>query len=615
MGIRGSRRLWGGKRIPWPALAALLVAALSALAPPVTAQGTDPFGGTGGGPIDGLLQVRVVRDGTTDPIAGAFVMVGPRDGTPFAGNWGFTSDAGEITFAHPDLHGPLDVTAGAEALRYFTLVGVDADDIVIALRPILSAVPEYEVGDFVSGIDVDNGWMHAGDGNVDMAFVLPTLRLESLMSFDLGNLFGPPEIIDILGEPFEVPSNVFIPQQWELFVEIIKEHYYLYLEPGDYTLAAMSGRLPLDDLLNSGDLTELLSVIDWREIDILDVNVSGNTYTADLHVDPDLMTTVTMNLANLPPASTTYCLSVGDLDNLEGLGRLAPLGLSSYDCPGGGGPCAGTVHLTTTAAAGEFAGMAYFPAVAVDLIDTDDTLVLLDRAPHPQNYTATMSSFFQLLDLACEAGEFSWNNVENAGTGSPPVHLQVARVGNTDNEEVYWEFMIPGGRFDFGAPALPPAAPPGPPAGEVCAWDHVAFGLGYNLPLFDYNDFAFTDLFAYASHLATDDLDVTFLYDPAGILPSPGSPALVPLAGAPNPFGAATTLHFDLRQPASVELAIYTLDGRKLTTLSRGWRQAGGHAVVWSGTDRCGRALGNGIYLARLHADGLRHTWKLILQR
>ncbi|MBD3236787.1 MAG: T9SS type A sorting domain-containing protein [Candidatus Eisenbacteria bacterium] len=580
------------------------------------AQRTDPYGGTGGGPIEGQLSVRVVHDGTIDPVEGAFVMVGPRDGAPFDGNWGVTDANGEIAFDDPALSGPIDVTAGADGLRYFTLVGVDAAEIVIALRPIASGLPEYEVGDFVSGIDVDNGTFHAGDGNVDMAFVLPALEIENLMSFDLADLFGPPEIIEIVGETFEVPSNVFIPQQWELFIEIIKDHYYLYLEPADYTLAAMSGRLPLEDLLNSGDLTQLISEISWREIDVLDVTVSGNTYTADLHVDPDLVTTATINLANLPPASTTYALSVGDLDGLEGLGRLAPLGLDALDCAGGGGPCSGTLHLTTTAPSGEFADVGYFPAAAVDMLDTDQTLVLLDRAPRSQTYAATLASFFALLDLSYGTGRFAWNDVENAGTGSPPMHLSLARIGSTSSEEIYWEFLIPGDRLDFGAPALPPDAPPAPAGGGTYAWDHVALGLAYDLVSFDFNDFAYADIFAHVSHLATDDRDVTLQYDPAAA-PEPHStaPVLVLHAGAPNPLRGTTTLRFELPQPSRIDLAVFGLDGRRLATLASGPRASGVHAVTWDGRDGRGWPLGSGIYLARLRAGSQSGAWKLVLQR
>jgi len=595
----------------------LLTALLCAASATASADRTDPHGGTGGGPIVGSLTVRVILDGTFDPVPGAFVMAGPRPGTPFAGNCGFTDGTGAITFADPGLQGPIDVTAGAVGYRYFTLIGVDANDLVLALRPIVSTAPHYQVGDYVSGIDVDNGWMHYGDGNVDMAMVMPTLRMTSLMSFDMANLMGAPEVIYVLGQPFEIPSNIFIPQQWETFVEIIKDHYYLYLEPGAYTLAALSGRVPLDVLMSGGGLSALLAAMNWREIDIRDVTVTGDTNDADLNVDPDLTPTVTMNLANVPPGSTTLGLSVGDLENQAGLGRLVTLGIRAFDCAGGGDPCSGMVPLTTTAATGEFAGMGYLAVTMVDLTDTDDALVLLDRAPHPQYYTTTMSSYFHLLDPAYANGEFTWNDVANPGAGSPPVHLQMARLGSTDSTEVYWELMIAGGRLDFALPALPPEAPPAPVAGGTYRWEQASLGLGYALPSFDYDAFAFTDVPAHVTHLAVDALDVTLLYDPQAMEGPPGPAAGVMRfdASTPNPFRDATRLRFELARPAPIDLAIYGVDGRRIVTLLADQRAAGAHDVLWRGRDAAGLPLPGGVYWARLSAAGGHRTRMLILQR
>ncbi|MBM3957183.1 MAG: hypothetical protein FJ313_03940, partial [Gemmatimonadetes bacterium] len=532
-------------------------------------------------------------------------------------------EAGAIQFAHPNLHGTVMVTAGAAGCRFSTLTEVNASDIVLPLRPILTSAAAYEVGDYVSGIDVNNGMFHAGDGNVDMAFVMPSLQVEALMSFDLAGMMGPPEVIEILGEQFEVPSNVFIPQQWELFVEIIKDHYYLYLPAGGHTLTAMSGRIPLDALLGGGDITQLLPLIDWRETDILPINVSGNMYNADLYVDPDLHDTVTMNLANVPPGSTTWCFSAGDLDNLAGLGRVIPLGLNSFACAGGGGACAGAVSLSTTAATGEFSGMGYFAAAAVDLTDTDDALVILDRARRPQTYTTNMTSFFRLLELGYDLGEFFWSDAGNPGIGSPPVHLHMARLGSTASEEIYWEFMIPGERLSFFVPKLPAAAPPSPAPGLDYSWEQVAVGLGYDLPTFDFNAFAFSDVFAHASHLAVDDAVVTMFYDPAGIGGtlaggSPGGSAaarFVLASPVPNPCGSATALRFELDRPQTVQLAIHGVDGRRLATLLRGERGAGSHSFEWDVRDDRGRPLPRGVYLARLTAPGAAVTRTLVVGR
>ncbi len=577
---------------------------------------TDPTGGTGGGPINGILSIQVIHDGSTEPYPGAFVMVGPAPGDPIVENFGFTSATGEIVFSDPDLIGPVTVTVGAVDHRYFSLIGVDASELVIPLRPILPAGPAHEVGDFVSGIDVDNGPFHAGDGNVDMAFVLPALSLSDLISFDMGSLLGPPEIVEILGNPFEVPSNFFIPQQWELFVEIIKDHYYLYLPTGDYTLTAMSGRIPTDVLLGGGDIGDLLPAFQWREIDILDVHVAGDTYAADLNVDPDLTQTVTLNLANIPDGSLAFCISAGDLDNRTGLGRLVPLGLTSLDCPTGTGPCAGAVGLTTTAATGEFAGMAYFPAVAVDRIDTDDMLVVIDRTGYGQTYSADMSSFFDLLDLSHAQASFSWNDVESPANGSPDVDVQIARVGDAGTEAVYWEVMLPGERLGFDIPFLPPEAPPAPVEGVGYIWEQAALGLGYDLPAFDFDAFAFSDILTHGTHVALDDEAIVFGYPPVGIgEPDTETQGLSLRSVQPNPFTAGTTIMYRLGEDAVVDLSIFGIDGRRVATLTHGPIPAGLHAVDWSGVDGHGRPVASGLYVVNLRAGASRVTQSLLVLR
>lgn len=613
---------------PAPALPALVLA-VAALAASIPAAGadaaspvastavssrTDPLGGTGGGPIAGSLQVRVVQQGTGDALPGAFVMVGPREDDPFPGNWGFTSAAGEIDFADPLLQGPVCVTAAAEGYTFLTLPRVDAADLVLPLHPAVAAPADVQVGDYVSGIDVNNGSFNYGDGYLDMAFVVPALRIESLMAFETSALLGPPETIEILGQPFEVPSNVFLPSQYELFIQIVKDHYYLYLAPGDYTLTAMSGRLPRDALLQAGDIAEIIPQIAWREIDVRDVTVSEPTMEADLFVDPDLATTVTLQLANLPENSLTWCFSAGDLDGLDGLGRLVPLGLSSFDCPGGAGPCGGTVQLTTTAASGEFAGLSYFPAVVVDLDATEDALILLARGPHPQTYTETMASFFRELDLAYD-GAFSWNDAENPQSGSPAVDVQVARLVEPDGSRAHWEFMLPGGELAFTPPVLPAAAPAGPQTGSACTWEQAAMGLGYGLPAFDFDAFAFADIVAHVSHVASDRLGIVLTADPAAVAADGRSPAPGAAVGLPTPFHAETRLAYEMPSPGFVELAVFTPEGRRVRTLERGHLAAGRHAVVWDGTSSSGERLPAGLYLARLEAPGLERTWRLILQR
>jgi hypothetical protein len=575
----------------------------------------DPLGGTGGGPIAGQVHVRVVQAGTILPIAGAFVMVGTMPGAFYPGNYGFTSAAGEITFTSPSLQGPLMITAGAEGFRFFTLVSVDANDSVIPLSPIAPIGPLYNIGDAVSGIDVNNGSFHVGDGNLDMAIVVPSMRMSDLLGFDAGRFFGPPETIDVVGQPVEVPSNCFIPQQWELFIEIIKDHYGLRLPAGEATLTAISGRIPTDAILSGAPMEELLPYVQWREIDVLNLMVTGDMATADLNVDPDLQTTVTLNLENVPDGGTAYCLSIGDLDDQTGLGRLVPLGLNSLACPAGSGPCAGTVSLTTTPAAGEFSGMGYFPAATVSMSSSDDLLVLLSRGPHPQSYTESMGSFFKQLDLACTDGDFSWNDVANLANGSPSVHLQQALLRTAAGDSVLWEFMLPGDDHAFIPPTLPASAPPSPLAGSTYGWEQRSIGLGYDLPTFDFNSFSFSAISAHATHVAADQMEIVLSYPAAGALDANERRRLSLGILGPTPGPAGTTLQCVLEDAAPADLSILAVDGRVIATLVHGPMPAGSHQIRWPGRDSTGRPLPSGVYFARLRSGGETACTRVLLLR
>ncbi len=67
------------------------------------------------------------------------------------------------------------------------------------------------------------------------------------------------------------------------------------------------------------------------------------------------------------------------------------------------------------------------------------------------------------------------------------------------------------------------------------------------------------------------------------------------LRSYPNPFNPAATISFNLPANSNVNLTIYDLLGRKVTTLINGPMQAGSHFITWNASDRA-----SGIYLCRL---------------
>src|SRR5690606_18976751 len=79
---------------------------------------------------------------------------------------------------------------------------------------------------------------------------------------------------------------------------------------------------------------------------------------------------------------------------------------------------------------------------------------------------------------------------------------------------------------------------------------------------------------------------------------------------APNPFGQATTLRFDLPEAGPVRLVVYDVLGRAVARLVDGEVEAGFHAVVLDG-----RGLASGPYVVRLEAGGAAAVQRITLVR
>jgi beta-glucanase (GH16 family) len=82
----------------------------------------------------------------------------------------------------------------------------------------------------------------------------------------------------------------------------------------------------------------------------------------------------------------------------------------------------------------------------------------------------------------------------------------------------------------------------------------------------------------------------------------------------PNPFNPATTISYDLPEPAGVRLTIHDLAGRLVRTLAAGTVVgAGRHEAVWNGRDDAGTIMAAGVYFYRLDAAGFSETKRMTL--
>jgi hypothetical protein len=93
----------------------------------------------------------------------------------------------------------------------------------------------------------------------------------------------------------------------------------------------------------------------------------------------------------------------------------------------------------------------------------------------------------------------------------------------------------------------------------------------------------------------------------------------------PNPFSAGggsifggtptTTITYQLKQPAHVNLVVFDILGRQVGTLVDEIQAMGRHNVVWRARDEMGRRLPSGTYVARLQVGRGIAVKKMVLAR
>jgi hypothetical protein len=83
----------------------------------------------------------------------------------------------------------------------------------------------------------------------------------------------------------------------------------------------------------------------------------------------------------------------------------------------------------------------------------------------------------------------------------------------------------------------------------------------------------------------------------------------------PNPARTASTVRFDLPQPALVTLEIVDLGGRRIRRLHEGPFHAGMHQQIWNGRDDQGHPVPSGVYFVRLNWDDHLQTQRLTYLR
>lgn len=101
---------------------------------------------------------------------------------------------------------------------------------------------------------------------------------------------------------------------------------------------------------------------------------------------------------------------------------------------------------------------------------------------------------------------------------------------------------------------------------------------------------------------------------------NPGTvPRAFNLKNFPNPFNPGTTISFDLSSfkgdEVNVELVVYDLLGKKITTLVSGKLEKKSYTFHWNGIDDNGHNAPTGVYIYSFQSPQMRQSKKMILMR
>ena len=114
-----------------------------------------------------------------------------------------------------------------------------------------------------------------------------------------------------------------------------------------------------------------------------------------------------------------------------------------------------------------------------------------------------------------------------------------------------------------------------------------------------------------------------FSDDSGALLATSAYPATMPVGGGggnialraarPNPFGAETHFGVGLAQAADLEVGVYDLAGRRVTTLFKGRVEAGTREFTWRRTRDDGSLVPSGMYFYRIVSGGEQKGGKVLV--
>jgi len=558
--------------------------------------------GVAGGAGADQLAVTVTDGQTGQALGGAFVMVGPSAGHPFAGNYGWTDAQGSITFSDPALTGPQTVTAASAAYGHTTVYQAAQDAIGLPLYPAVldstMAGTETRVEGTVQNIAITNN-----DGNLDVALILPAVTASDFVLGDrLPFSFGMETLtLPFIGE-IELPENSYAPDQVELYIYHFQKSPWRLDVPGQRatTFVSVAGRISLEALLAGATMDD----IQIREVGVeRDIYVAGPmnlTINSDLNLTQNLTTVFSgvpagavidaVSGARIPSAAGEVIVSYAA--NEAGIDSVSSFLLASR-APSGDLSDAVNVAVGRY---GDGSGLGQFGAG------------IMQRDGFTLPHTETFATWMSIPDLVQEGRTLSWSDPTTPGVSPPPTWTRSVvglrpLPGEAGVITKAWRIYAPAsGAGEIVLPVLPPDAPgpltglPDPsltPEADQLYWDFQAA----NPP--GGPQAVVAGFLEGATHWAQHWIAIDVATAAAGAQ-GPRPAGGLGLRAAPNPAPGAVTICWQAGASGAAVMEIVTLDGRRVHAQ---WIDLARGGAGWNGLAD-GRPAPSGCYWALIRRDG-----------
>jgi hypothetical protein len=228
-----------------------------------------------------------VVDEADMPIGNAQILIGEEPGKPFGGNV-LTSDQNGLASIPGEWKAELPITISAKGYVTRTYPETAPEPRKVRLSK-QEGTNRYEV----KGDTTDFGKLIT-DGKVDFALVMPTLNRNSLLSFDLSTVVSSEfDTLTILGNDFEIPSNITLPDQTENYIFPIhfdKPTYrHIFRDKGQVNFFASHGQFPIQkvvgDIRSGKSIFEVINYFTFLGGGYKAVDVKGDVKGQDVKVD------------------------------------------------------------------------------------------------------------------------------------------------------------------------------------------------------------------------------------------------------------------------------------------------------------------------------------------